>query len=112
MTATAALCKHYRLSLPSLPSLPFTVTLNSRSGASPGSGNDDDSKTAGAGGNKIPEGELLLQVRIQTVPFTVSEAALHLPRSQRVQRVVVFPGFSVCLTVGGVGGLALPAVPW
>uniref|UniRef100_A0AAQ6IME9 Aryl hydrocarbon receptor n=1 Tax=Anabas testudineus TaxID=64144 RepID=A0AAQ6IME9_ANATE len=39
----------------------FSVALNSRNGATPGGVNDDDSKTAGAAGNKIPEGELLLQ---------------------------------------------------
>ncbi|XP_069389368.1 aryl hydrocarbon receptor-like [Paralichthys olivaceus] len=39
----------------------FTVTLNSRNGATPAGVNDDDSKTAAVAETKIPEGELLLQ---------------------------------------------------
>ncbi|KAM9347415.1 aryl hydrocarbon receptor-like [Symphorus nematophorus] len=39
----------------------FSVTLNSRNGATPAGVNDDDSKTAGVVETKIPEGDLLLQ---------------------------------------------------
>ncbi|XP_035532495.1 aryl hydrocarbon receptor-like [Morone saxatilis] len=39
----------------------FSVTLNSRNGATSASANDDDSKTGGAVESKIPEGDLLLQ---------------------------------------------------
>ncbi|XP_051259548.1 aryl hydrocarbon receptor-like [Dicentrarchus labrax] len=39
----------------------FSVTLNSRNGATSAGANDDDSKTGGAVESKIPEGDLLLQ---------------------------------------------------
>lgn len=75
LTVTAALCKHYRRTKSCLP-LPAhhpclslcTVTLNSRNGVTPaGVNDDDDSKTPGVVENKIPEGDLLLQVSFKAV---------------------------------------------
>lgn len=65
---------------PSLSAPPFTVTLNSQNEVTPGGANDDDSKTAGAAGNRIPEGELLLQVSLYvwtTLVFCVGLRSAH-----------------------------------